>query len=437
VPILQELALFRTTIAPLFLIAILPPVVGLVWFANTETGGSVLALAHVMASEGGASTIWQTWRSILLGSPTAWAVLAIFASTELAFMRLLPGRRCEGPPSPAGDIPVYKANGVAAFVLTLTLFVLCSVGLGLFPATIIYDHFGEILGALNIFALLFCVCLCLKGLYAPSGTDHGSNGNPIFNYYWGTELYPRILGWDIKMFITCRFAMMGWTLILLSFCAKQHEIYGAVSDSMMVAVALQLFYVAKFFWWETGYLRSLDIMHDRAGFYLCWACMVWLPAVYTCSTFYLVRHPNHLGALLAGALLIVGCGAILMNFSADAQRQDVRAAQGAVRIWGRAPILVHARYTTSTGETKTSILLASGWWGIARHFHYVPEVIAAFCWTLPALFDNSLPYLYPVFLVVLLVHRVFRNAERCAAKYRADWRVYCQKVPYLLVPRVL
>ncbi|PWA61275.1 3-hydroxyisobutyryl-CoA hydrolase 3 [Artemisia annua] len=28
-------------------------------------------------------------------------------------------------------------------------------------------------------------------------------------------------------------------------------------------------------------------------------------------------------------------------------------------------------------------------WGLARHFHYVPEIMAAILWTIPALFDNK------------------------------------------------
>ena len=41
-----------------------------------------------------------------------------------------------------------------------------------------------------------------------------------------------------------------------------------IDDSMVVSVGLQLVYIAKFFHWEMGYMKSLDIMHDRAGFML-------------------------------------------------------------------------------------------------------------------------------------------------------------------------
>jgi 7-dehydrocholesterol reductase len=78
--------------------------------------------------------------------------------------------------------------------------------------------------------------------------------------------------------------------------------------------------------------------------------------------------------------------------------------------------------------------LASGWWGIARHFHYVPEITAALCWTLPALFSNLLPYGYVVFLTALLIDRAFRQERRCKHKYGEHWRDYCEKVPYKVLP---
>ena len=31
--------------------------------------------------------------------------------------------------------------------------------------------------------------------------------------------------------------------------------------------------------WETGYWGSMDIMHDRAGYYICWGCLVRSPAL--------------------------------------------------------------------------------------------------------------------------------------------------------------
>lgn len=67
------------------------------------------------------------------------------------------------------------------------------------------------------------------------------------------------------MFTNCRFGMMFWALSIISYACKQQELYGHVSNSMAISVTLQLVYITKFFHWETGYLRTIDIMHDRAG----------------------------------------------------------------------------------------------------------------------------------------------------------------------------
>jgi 7-dehydrocholesterol reductase len=419
------------------LLVVTPPITGLIWYTDTQLDGSVTRLVEWSASAGIFSALAQALGPIALGSPAAWAMIAVFAAVELLLMRVLPGPMSDGPVTPMGEIPHYKTNGLAALAVTILLFLLFSLGFGVFPATIIYDHFGELIGALNVTGIALCFGLYFKGRWAPSGADHSVSGNAIFDYYWGTELHPRIAGWDVKLFTNCRFGMMGWALILLSFAAKQYEKDGVLSDAMAVAVALQLLYIAKFFWWEAGYLRSLDIAHDRAGFYLCWACLAWLPSVYSGSTLYLVNHPQHLGAPLAALLLVVGCGAILINYLADAQRQRIRRANGNVRVWGRIPVIIEAHYQTARGEIRTNLLLASGWWGLARHFHYVPELVAALCWTLPALFDAAVPYFYVVYLVILLTHRAWRDDQRCAAKYGADWGAYCARVPYRVIPGLI
>src|SRR5260370_17859747 len=99
-------------------------------------------------------------------------MIGILAVVELALMRLLPGARFVGPVTANGNVPVYKANGVAAFVVTLGLFCGASFGLGLFPASIIYDNFGGLLGALNVFSVVFSLVLYFKGRFAPSPADH-------------------------------------------------------------------------------------------------------------------------------------------------------------------------------------------------------------------------------------------------------------------------
>jgi 7-dehydrocholesterol reductase len=68
-----------------------------------------------------------------------------------------------------------------------------------------------------------------------------------------------------------------------------------VAAAGIVLCALsQYLYLCKFFVWEIGYMRSIDIIVDRAGFYETWGCLVWVPSVYTLHTRLLVTSPSGL-----------------------------------------------------------------------------------------------------------------------------------------------
>jgi 7-dehydrocholesterol reductase len=418
---------FRSWGFPLALILCCPPITILLWMTSVFYGGSMVDFVQEI-----------TWSDFVarfpLPSLTAVGILGAWLLLELTLLLGLPGKEHFGPVTPMGNRPRYKLNGVAAFFVTHGLLFVLAYPLGLFSPTIVYDHFGEILITLSLFALIFCGFLYWKGSNRPTTSDASVSGNFIWDYYWGVELHPELFGVKLKQLFNCRLSMMGWSVILFSFLAKQHELYGHVSNSMWISVGLQVLYIFKFFVWEGGYFNSLDIMHDRFGFYICWGVTAWLPCVYTLVGLYLVQHPIDLAPSVAAGIVALGVASIWMNYAADAQRQKVRATNGEAMIWGKKPEIIRAEYETGDGEKRQSILLVSGYWKIARHFHYVPEILLSLAWTLPALFSNVLPYFYVVYLTVLLVDRSGRDDVRCRQKYGEYWTQYCEKVPYKIIP---
>ena len=383
-----------------------------------------------------------------------------------------------GPVTPAGNTPVYTANGVPAYLVTMATLAAGHWG-GWLDLAVAYDKFGEILAALNVFSLALCAGLWAKGNLAPSSTDSGSTGSLLYDFYWGMELYPRIgTAFDIKTWTNCRMGMAGWASLCWAFAAANGRDggSGAPTDAALVTATLINVYLFKFFVWEPGYWASMDIAHDRAGYYICWGCLVWVPSVYASPALFLGAHPGlTLGTPRAVALLIAGLAAIWINYDADRQRQAFRATGGKEAVWGRAPVKIVATYTDGRGATRRSLLLASGWWGLARHFHYVPEIAAAALWTAPCGSPLAAPlaWFYVFFLTVrndetgekkeergawaarlaprafffvltprpplflsqiLLFDRAFRDDARCAAKYGAHWDQYRKLVPYKVVP---
>lgn len=93
-------------------------------------------------------------------------------------------------------------------------------------------------------------------------------------------------------------------------------------------------------------------------------------------------------------------------------------------------------YRDADGKQRQSKLLLSGFWGWARHMNYTFEIIICLTWCLPGYHYGPLPFILMLMIVPLLVHRTFRQSEKCAAKYGDGWQRYCQAVPYRMIPFV-
>ena len=320
----------RKDFGPLFLLTVPPIFIILMWHTNYNLDGSLPQMLQELIA-GGPSYVYNNWPTPW--NPLAWKIIFSYMAVELLLMRFVPGPEFRAMKTAMGNVPIYTDNGVMCYLISIGLLAL-STYFGVFVPGDIYDLMGNLLASINVFALLFCIFLTIKGYYFPSTSDNGPNGSLILDVYWGTELYPRIFGWDVKVFTNCRFGMMFWALGIISFAHKQYLDIGYVSSTMAICVALQLIYITKFYIWETGYFCSMDIQHDRAGYYLCWGCMAFLPCIYTSHTYYLVKHPIDLSLGYSAVLFILGVLSIWANYDADRQRQNFRATDGKCSIWG-------------------------------------------------------------------------------------------------------
>lgn len=84
--------------------------------------------------------------------------------------------------------------------------------------------------------------------------------------------------------------------------------------------------------------------------------------------------------------------------------------------------------------TQGKKILGSGFWGIVRHPNYLGDIIIQLCWVPFVLY--SPPVLTVIFSVVFLIHRAIRDNARCKLKYGSAWDRYCNKVKYVLIPKV-
>merc|ERR1712023_184105 len=177
----------RDTIGPLFLMFTTPMFIMIVYHTCVQFDGSLVNCFSYMFSNPTWMIPFNGGKSLWLSplDPEAWRIILSYMAFELVLMRIVPGKEFKATMTSKGHVPVYKANGVQSLFISIITF----VALGYYDIidpTRVYDKFGEIMAAMNLFALAFCFMLAVKGRYFPSTTDCGSTGNLIIDYYWGT-----------------------------------------------------------------------------------------------------------------------------------------------------------------------------------------------------------------------------------------------------------
>ncbi|KAF2357650.1 Ergosterol biosynthesis ERG4/ERG24 [Trinorchestia longiramus] len=367
----------------------------------------------------------------LVGSSEAWCVVGVLAFWALLSL-WVPGKEFIGPVPQFGRAPRYRDNGYKFYWYSV---ILCFLILMFRPglASRIYYIFPEILAACNITALVFCVYLLIRGKVSPQTAEKLPPRPLVYEFYRGMEMHPRWLGVDVKQLTVCRFGMMAWQLLVIIFLVAGSSKNG-LTFGKLVCAFLQSVYIGKFFWWETGYFDTIDIRYDRAGYYICWGCIVFVPGLYTFTSYFLVARPPVISGSGAFLCLILGLISIALNYRVDWEKQYFRQNKGKCFLWGRQAKFIKATYVTPNQEKRTSLLLTSGCWGMCRHLNYVFELLLALSWSLIGVGRGLGPFLYFFFLTILLVHRVFRDEEKCKAKYGQYWDEYCKVVPYRLIP---
>jgi 7-dehydrocholesterol reductase len=244
--------IFRDLIAPALLIISTFPFAFTMVYANTTRfdhglNASLQALVERIWSTRGQVVVdafHATWPKGEEATEVA-TMLAVYVVFQLALVRLVPGPTVRGPISPKGAVPVYVNNGLLSFVIAVAAFLVATVGLKVVSAARVLYLYPSMLCVMSVLSLVFCALLYAKGVYAPSGPDSDSAGNPILDYYAGRELYPRVLGWDIKQFTNCRFGMMAWGLLPIAFVAGTIEAGKPLTNGQIVNLILNLVYVAK------------------------------------------------------------------------------------------------------------------------------------------------------------------------------------------------
>lgn len=336
---------------------------------------------------------------------------------------ILPGKVVPGAMLSDGTRLHYRCNGLLSLFLLVAL-----LGMGVWmqfiSPTIISDRGLELLLATFLFSFIVTLILYAAGCkscHQGSSLKPHVTGNLICDWWFGIQLNPQLLGIDIKFFFV-RAGMMGWLLINLSVLAKSIQ-DGSLSRSMILYQLFCVLYILDYFIHEEYMTSTWDIIAERLGFMLVFGDLVWIPFTFSIQGWWLLNNEVE----LTTASVVANCLVFLIGYGvfrgANKQKHKFKKNPKAP-IWGMPPRVIGGK------------LLASGYWGVARHCNYLGDLLLALSFSLPCGISSPVPYFYPIYLLILLVWRERRDEARCAQKYKEIWAEYCRLVPWRILPYV-
>lgn len=371
------------------------------------------------------------WAALLKDLPSLWSwhvfgVACGWMLFHVLLERFLPATIAKGVVLRTGDQLLYRVNAQSVFWVTVALALVLQFLQPLsFSLSWIYDHYVQLATSAIAIAALLSVYLYASS-FAKNAllAEGGNSGNPIYDFYIGRELNPRIGDFDLKYFCELRPGLIAWTIINLGLLFKQVELAGQPSLSMLCVNVFQAIYVWDGLSSEAAILTTMDITTDGFGFMLAFGDLAWVPFTYTLQARYLVQNDPHLSPLVVVAIALLNLFGYYVFRSANSQKDQFRRDPAS---------LPHLQTLATARGTK---LLVSGWWGLARKINYTGDWLMGLSWCLVTGFDTILTYFYAIYFAVLLIHRAFRDDHACHLKYGNDWIAYKKRVPSLFIPKV-
>jgi delta14-sterol reductase len=357
-----------------------------------------------------------TWTSVVIYS--VWLVWLFILS------HIVPGPIARGQPIKTRDGKTiqleYRMNGFYIFLISLLVYFLL-IYLNVISPTIVANNYGALISLVLIFSFLVSVYLYISAHVFDRVEKGHITGNLLKDFWLGVELNPSFGGLDLKMF-ALRPGMMGWTMINLSVASLQYSKYGFLSNAMILQFILAFIYVADYFFFEERMLSTWDIIAEHWGFMLVYADLWFIPVMFSIQSWYLVGQlePLSSGYILL-TIIIFSIGYYIFRISN--LEKDQFKTNADKKIWGKKPRMIGDK------------LIADGWWGRVQHPNYLGDILISISFSLPCTTQLG-GYFYPIYLIILLIHRQIRDDKKCSEKYGKLWNEYCKAVPYRLIPYI-
>eukprot|EP00048_Salpingoeca_helianthica_P007218 m.107908 g.107908 ORF g.107908 m.107908 type:complete len:420 (-) comp14260_c1_seq3:106-1365(-) len=358
-----------------------------------------------------------------------------------ALYAVIPGPIQKGYVVDAKGSPLlYKLNGFNVLLAFLAIVAIVHYT-GLYGVESFYQDFWANFAGAFVVGLSVSTILYIKGSRLPASKQvHARRAATVDRpavdtkdktalswnlwerFFNGLEFNPRVGLFDYKMSLY----LIGATaleFLLLAATAEHVRITGTLSIALATYVALLTLFVFEYLYHEFVHLYTYDFFAERVGFKLAWGCLLFYPFFYTIGVHALVGASGDitvLQAVVTAVLYVIGW---IITRGANNQKYYFKIA----------PRQPYFGFVQSSGS-----ILMTGWWGAARHFNYLGEIVQAIALALPGwlLTGSLVPWLYPLYYVALLTARQADDEKICETKYGAAWAAYKRAVPYRIVPYV-
>jgi len=400
-----------------------------------------------------------------------WLAYVAWVIFQMIMEMVLPAKVIEGVTLKNGNRLKYPMNGLLAYFLSHVA-VIAGSYLGLIDPTYVWKNMGALLtgGVISTFLVSLWQYIDFGLLWKRHVND------PEFEEDWGVfdwtecisdfwlgvarnpryfhKLLPSTGGFDIKRFSNARAGLTIWIICNWSYMAaiyfgchlengqpvcEQEGDFNRIGYSAIFISLAHWYYIFDYNWVEPAYLTTTDLRHDLYGYMLAYGCCGFLAWFYPIAFMGHIagqKEPltgNHVNFGIGLSLYLIG---MFLFRRTNIEKHNFRTfiAEGGdltkYMVWGKPVDYIKTE--------EGSYLLCSGYWGLARHFNYIGDMVMCVGWTVacggPKHGFPFVPLSYVVYFWLMDLHRLWRDEERCARKYKKDWEAYKQKVPSFILP---